>query len=162
MSGLSSFPTTWLSVTDAVLNVNSRYLLFCIHLMTPLSFFFCAHAWHSLSNLQSVELRENLLRTLPESMSQLTKLERLDLGDNDIETLVSCHNISSLFLLVFFDHVPPNSNNLHYSFMRISPHILAVCPPWRNFGSITISWASYPKSCASWPIWLVWTSLRII
>ena len=53
--------------------------------------------WHhlfvifdSLSNLQSVELRENLLRTLPESMSQLTKLERLDLGDNDIEILVSC------------------------------------------------------------------------
>ena len=43
----------------------------------------------SLSNLQSVELRENLLRTLPESMSQLTKLERLDLGDNDIEILVN-------------------------------------------------------------------------
>lgn len=47
----------------------------------------------SLSNLQSVELRENLLRTLPESMSQLTKLERLDLGDNDIEILVSCHPV---------------------------------------------------------------------
>jgi protein scribble len=44
--------------------------------------------FNSLSNLQSVELRENLLRTLPESMSQLTKLERLDLGDNDIEILV--------------------------------------------------------------------------
>ena len=43
---------------------------------------------NSLSNLQSVELRENLLRTLPDSMSQLTKLERLDLGDNDIEILV--------------------------------------------------------------------------
>ena len=40
-----------------------------------------------------MELRENLLRTLPESMSQLTKLERLDLGDNDIEILVSCHLI---------------------------------------------------------------------
>ncbi len=52
---------------------------------------------HSLSNLQSVELRENLLRTLPESMSQLTKLERLDLGDNDIEILVSCHCLITSF-----------------------------------------------------------------
>ena len=51
--------------------------------------------FNSLSNLQSVELRENLLRTLPESMSQLTKLERLDLGDNDIEILVR-HDINGI------------------------------------------------------------------
>jgi Leucine-rich repeat (LRR) protein len=40
-------------------------------------------------SLQSLELRENLLKSLPESLSQLTKLERLDLGDNEIEKLVS-------------------------------------------------------------------------
>lgn len=43
---------------------------------------------YSLVNLQSLELRENLLKGLPESVSQLTKLERLDIGDNDIEELV--------------------------------------------------------------------------
>ena len=43
----------------------------------------------SLVNLQSLELRENLLKLLPESVSQLTRLERLDIGDNEIEELVS-------------------------------------------------------------------------
>lgn len=43
----------------------------------------------SLVNLTSLELRENLLKGLPESVSYLTKLERLDIGDNDIEELVS-------------------------------------------------------------------------
>lgn len=42
----------------------------------------------SLEALQSLELRENLLKSLPESLSQLSKLERLDLGDNEIEELV--------------------------------------------------------------------------
>ena len=42
----------------------------------------------SLENLTSLELRENLIRTLPESLPNLTKLERLDLGDNEIEELV--------------------------------------------------------------------------
>lgn len=41
-----------------------------------------------LEALQSLELRENLLKTLPDSLSQLKKLERLDLGDNIIEELV--------------------------------------------------------------------------
>ena len=43
----------------------------------------------SLVNLTSLELRENLLKGLPESVSHLTKLVRLDIGDNDIEVLVS-------------------------------------------------------------------------
>lgn len=47
------------------------------------------HAYFSLVSLQSLELRENLLKSLPESLSQLSKLERLDLGDNEIEKLVS-------------------------------------------------------------------------
>jgi protein scribble len=47
------------------------------------------HACFSLVSLQSLELRENLLKSLPESLSQLSKLERLDLGDNEIEKLVS-------------------------------------------------------------------------
>lgn len=52
----------------------------------------CEHAFCSLNSLealQSLELRENLLKSLPESLSQLSKLERLDLGDNEIEELVS-------------------------------------------------------------------------
>lgn len=53
------------------------------------SFNMAPHVCCSLANLQSLELRENLLKGLPESVSQLTKLERLDIGDNDIEELVS-------------------------------------------------------------------------
>lgn len=41
-----------------------------------------------LTNLKSLELRENLLTSLPLSLSQLTRLERLDLGDNEIDHLV--------------------------------------------------------------------------
>uniref|UniRef100_Q7KRY7-6 Isoform G of Protein lap4 n=1 Tax=Drosophila melanogaster TaxID=7227 RepID=Q7KRY7-6 len=41
----------------------------------------------SLTQLESLELRENLLKHLPETISQLTKLKRLDLGDNEIEDL---------------------------------------------------------------------------
>ena len=43
----------------------------------------------SLTNLTSLELRENLISSLPESLAQLAKLERLDLGDNEIEELVN-------------------------------------------------------------------------
>lgn len=39
--------------------------------------------------MKSLELRENLLTSLPLSLSQLTRLERLDLGDNEIDHLVS-------------------------------------------------------------------------
>lgn len=53
--------------------------------MEILCCFFC----YSLVNLESLELRENLIKSLPESLSQLTKLQRLDLGDNEIEELVS-------------------------------------------------------------------------
>lgn len=45
--------------------------------------------FYSLENLTSLELRENLLKSLPESVARLSKLERLDIGDNDIEELVS-------------------------------------------------------------------------
>ena len=36
-----------------------------------------------MKNLTSLELRENLIVSLPESLSKLSKLERLDLGDNE-------------------------------------------------------------------------------
>jgi protein scribble len=42
-----------------------------------------------LENLTSLELRENLIRSLPETLPRLTKLERLDLGDNELDELVS-------------------------------------------------------------------------
>jgi len=53
-----------------------------------------------LTNLKSLELRENLLTSLPLSLSQLTRLERLDLGDNEIDHLVSNYIISFLFILI--------------------------------------------------------------
>ena len=43
----------------------------------------------SLSNLVSLELRENILKTLPQSISFLVNLERLDLGANELTELVS-------------------------------------------------------------------------
>lgn len=51
----------------------------------------------SLVSLQSLELRENLLKSLPESLKNLTKLERLDLGDNEIEELVNILDITTAF-----------------------------------------------------------------
>lgn len=50
-------------------------------------------------SLQSLELRENLLKSLPESLKNLTRLQRLDLGDNDIEELV-CY-LSILFVFSY-------------------------------------------------------------
>jgi len=59
-------------------------ILFIVSQIIENTYFSC-----SLEALQSLELRENLLKSLPESLSQLLKLERLDLGDNEIEELVS-------------------------------------------------------------------------
>ncbi len=41
----------------------------------------------SLSNLRILEVRENLLKILPESLVHLSKLESLDLGSNVLEQL---------------------------------------------------------------------------
>lgn len=62
-------------------NICYQYLFFVMQ-----SVYFCYIS--SLTSLQSLELRENLLKSLPASLAQLTKLERLDLGDNEIEVLV--------------------------------------------------------------------------
>ena len=50
-----------------------------------------AAAWtcDSLAKLEMLELRENMLRYLPSSISRLVKLRTLDLGDNVLEELVS-------------------------------------------------------------------------
>jgi len=42
----------------------------------------------SLSNLLALELRENLLKYLPSSLSFLVKLQTLDLGCNMLDELV--------------------------------------------------------------------------
>ena len=42
----------------------------------------------SLSNLENLELRENVLKTWPASMALLSKLKVLDLGSNLLEDLV--------------------------------------------------------------------------
>jgi len=44
---------------------------------------------NSLAKLETLELRENMLRYLPSSISRLVKLQSLDLGDNVLEELVS-------------------------------------------------------------------------
>ena len=43
---------------------------------------------YSLENLVVLEARENLLKSVPRSVAQLKKLQRLDLGNNEIEELV--------------------------------------------------------------------------
>ena len=56
----------------------------------------------SMSNLIAMELRENLLKVLPESLSFLVKLENLDLGSNELEelpeTLGALPNLLELWL----------------------------------------------------------------
>lgn len=42
-----------------------------------------------LRSLRSLEVRENLLRSIPASISQLLQLQRLDLGHNELDDLVS-------------------------------------------------------------------------
>ena len=42
-----------------------------------------------LTNLKSLEVRENLIRTLPTSIAFLAQLQRLDLGQNELDELVS-------------------------------------------------------------------------
>ncbi|CAF4480795.1 unnamed protein product, partial [Rotaria sp. Silwood2] len=61
-----------------------------------------------LSNLRVLEVRENLLKTLPDSLVQLPKLESLDLGSNVIEQLPNhMGNLQSLKELWL------DSNELH-------------------------------------------------
>lgn len=76
----------------------------------------CFFSCYSLVNLESLELRENLIKSLPESLSQLTKLQRLDLGDNEIEELVS----------MFFYYL---RWEIVYKFRRKSPNIASAL--WR-------------------------------
>lgn len=62
-------------------------------------------------------MRENLLKTLPESISGLTKLERLDLGDNEIEHLPSHLGYLPALQELWLDHnqlqqLPPEIENL--------------------------------------------------
>lgn len=60
-----------------------------LHLFRHITLIVSFSACFSLGNLESLELRENMLKSLPESISHLTKLERLDLGGNNIDELVS-------------------------------------------------------------------------
>ncbi|KAJ7406394.1 Leucine-rich repeat-containing protein 1 [Pitangus sulphuratus] len=60
-------------------------------------------AWDmDLYNLASLELRENLLTYLPESLAQLQRLEELDLGNNELyhlpETIGALFNLKDLWL----------------------------------------------------------------
>ena len=97
--------------------------------------FYISDIYSCLSNLQSVKLQENLLRTLPESVSQLSKLERMNLGVIEITILVSCHCYSGLAWIA--NH--QITIVMFTSSFVINRNLLAVCQPWRNF-QITISW----------------------
>ncbi|XP_009985545.1 PREDICTED: leucine-rich repeat-containing protein 1, partial [Tauraco erythrolophus] len=63
---------------------------------------FLAPFWPCLYNLASLELRENLLTYLPESLAQLQRLEELDLGNNELyhlpETIGALFNLKDLWL----------------------------------------------------------------
>lgn len=49
----------------------------------------CAFKNYSLANLETLELRDNLLKFLPQSLANLSKLRVLDLGSNLLDDLVS-------------------------------------------------------------------------
>nr|XP_036879223.1 protein scribble homolog isoform X6 [Manis javanica] len=71
----------------------------------------------SLANLVTLELRENLLKSLPASLSFLVKLEQLDLGGNDLEvlpdTLGALPNLRELWLdRNQLSALPPELGNL--------------------------------------------------
>ncbi len=65
-----------------------RTLLNGIALIKTLNELYFTHCFR-LSKLKILEARENHLKTLPKSMSRLTCLERLDIGNNDFSELVS-------------------------------------------------------------------------
>ncbi|XP_040441337.1 protein scribble homolog isoform X25 [Falco naumanni] len=74
-------------------------------------------AFYTLANLVTLELRENLLKTLPTSLSFLVKLEQLDLGGNDLEvlpdTLGALPNLRELWLdRNQLSALPPELGNL--------------------------------------------------
>ncbi|GLD54603.1 protein scribble homolog isoform X2 [Lates japonicus] len=70
-----------------------------------------------LANLVTLELRENLLKSLPTSLSFLVKLEQLDLGSNELEvlpdTLGALPNLRELWLdRNQLSSLPPELGNL--------------------------------------------------
>lgn len=75
------------------------------------------HDIHSLTQLESLELRENLLIGLPASFTKLERLERLDLGDNEIEVLPSYIGYLPSLQELWLDHnklqrLPPEIGRL--------------------------------------------------
>lgn len=51
---------------------------------------YCVLICRSLTSLESLELRDNLLSQFPSSLNQLVNLQFLDAGSNMIEDVVSC------------------------------------------------------------------------
>lgn len=86
-----------------------------------LIFFF----FYSLTNLEALELRENLIKCLPDSFSQLTNLIRLDLGDNDIDVLVS-NNCKSILRIIFLKLCFADYFNIYISY-KIKYGIRKMC-----------------------------------
>lgn len=75
-------------MVPTVLYCTQFSLIFCFFFSWP-AFLHSPPSCFSLFRLQSLELRENLLKNLPNSFFSLTKLKVLDLGGNTIDELVS-------------------------------------------------------------------------
>ena len=67
----------------------------------------------SLSNLETLELRDNVLKYLPVSISMLQKLKLLDLGSNAFDELVSQSVVFELLVI----NRRPKSRHLIHSFI---------------------------------------------
>lgn len=100
---LISLGSTWISVL--------KIIFFQWMISKVLHKYICLH--FSLTNLVSLELRENMIQFLPQSMSLLVKLEILDLGSNNIKELVGHHRLFMIQSLIYCDF-----QCLHY-FSRI-------------------------------------------
>lgn len=108
----------------------------------------------SLTQLESLELRENLLKHLPESISKLTKLKRLDLGDNEIEELPSYLGYLPSLQELWLDHnqlqkLPPEIGLLtNLNYLDVSENRFVL-----NLGPASIVILSAFRICLYWKLW---------
>lgn len=105
-------------INSFIFECNYAVAVFLLYnLINSFHFSFHGLSLASLTQLESLELRENLLRTLPASFCQLTRLERLDLGDNEVEVLPALLGRLPALQELWLDHnhlqrLPPDIGQL--------------------------------------------------
>lgn len=90
--------------------------------------------YSSLVNLRSLQSRDNLLKSIPDSLCNLQKLESLDLGSNEIEEIP--HLVGKLISLkvLWLDlnqlkHLPPEIGRLKkLQYLEVSENMLETLP----------------------------------